>query len=126
VKIHRVDRTNTDAKLLPCLIIEKIVEDKNAMSKLACQYGKLENLYSAEHLVDLKMACPEELKQLVLDDLDNITFVEACKLYARASITGHTCDCKGKCNTRQCRCKKMGVFFSTKCHSKRGGCKNMG
>jgi hypothetical protein len=35
-------------------------------------------------------------------------------------------DCKGKCSTRQCPCKKSGVFCSTKCHSKQGGCKNLG
>ncbi len=50
------------------------------------------------------MSCPEELKQLVIDDLGDITFIEACKLYVRASTTGRTCDCKGKCFTRQGPC----------------------
>ncbi|CAF0953530.1 unnamed protein product [Rotaria sordida] len=126
VKINTVDRTNTDAKLLPCLIIEKIEKDEKITFKLACQYGKLENTYSVEHLIDLKMACPKELKQIIIDDLKDITFIEACKLYVRASTTGKTCDCKGKCATKQCSCKKMGVYCSTKCHSKRGGCTNMG
>ncbi|CAF4016325.1 unnamed protein product, partial [Didymodactylos carnosus] len=69
VPIHTVDRTNTDAKYLPCLIVEKIEKDKNLMYKLACQYGKLENTFTIEHFVDLKSACPEELKQLVIHDL---------------------------------------------------------
>ncbi len=46
------------------------------------EYGKLENTYSVEHLVDLKMACPEELKQVVIDDFKDITFIEACKIYS--------------------------------------------
>lgn len=93
---------------------------------MVCQYGKLENTYAVEDLIDLKMACPEELREIVINDLKTITFIEACKLYVRASTTGRTCDCKGRCATKQCPCKKMGVSCSTKCHSKRGGCANMG
>ncbi len=126
VRIHSVDRTNTDAKLLPCLIIEKFETDGKITFKLACQYGKLENTYSVEELVDLTMACPEELKQIGIGDLRDVTFIEACKLYVRGSTTGRTCDCKGKFGTKQCPCKKMGTYCSTKCHSKRGGCSNMG
>ena len=104
----------------------KLVQDNIPTYKLVCQYGKLENTHLLEHLVDLKMACPEELKQTVIDDLKDITFIEACKLYVRASVTGHICDCKGKCGIKQCPCKKAEVFCSTKCHSKRGDCANMG
>ena len=126
IRIHTVDRTNTDTKLLPCLIVEKPVQDNIPTFKLVCQYGKLENTYLLEHLVDLKMACPQKLKQIVIDDLKDITFIEACKRYVRASVTGHICDCNGKCGTKQCPCKKAGVFCSTKCHSKCGDCANMG
>ncbi|CAF2095434.1 unnamed protein product, partial [Rotaria magnacalcarata] len=41
------------------------------------------------------MVCPEELKQFVIDDLKDITFIEACKLYVRVSTSGRTYDCKG-------------------------------
>ena len=82
--------------------------------------------YSVEELVDLKTACPEELKRIVIGNLRDIPFIAACKLYVRGSTTGRTCDCKGKCGTKQCPCKKAGMYCSTKCHSKRGGCVNMG
>jgi len=91
-----------------------------------CYYEQLENTYSVEELVDLKTACPEELKRIVIGNLRDIPFIAACKLYVRGSTTGRTCDCKGKCGTKQCPCKKAGMYCSTKCHSKRGGCANMG
>ena len=97
VKIHSIDRTNTDVKSLSCLIIEKIENDEQVKFKLACKYGKLDNLCSLEHLIDLRMACPKELKHIVVNDLKNITFIEACKLYVRLSTTGQTCDCEAKC-----------------------------
>ncbi len=50
------------------------------MYKLACQYDKLQNNFAVEHFVDLKSACPDELKQIIVDDLQDITIVEACKL----------------------------------------------
>ncbi|CAF4950467.1 unnamed protein product, partial [Rotaria socialis] len=101
LQIHTVDRTNTDAKLLPCLIIEKLEKDGKITFILACEYGKLKIPYSIEHVVDLKMACPEALKHIVINDLNDITFIEACKLYVRTSTTGRACDCKGKCATKQ-------------------------
>ena len=77
VRIHSVDRINIDAKSLLCLVIEKVENDEPVKFKLACQYGKLDNVYSLEHLIDLRMACPDELKHIVVDDLKNITFIEA-------------------------------------------------
>ena len=110
VKIHPVDRTNTDTKVLPCLIIEKIEQDEQVKFKLVCEYGKLDHFYSLEHLIDLKMTCSGEFKNNVVDNLKNITFIETCKLYVRASTTRQTCDCKSKYRTKQCGCRKMIVF----------------
>ncbi|CAF1366379.1 unnamed protein product, partial [Didymodactylos carnosus] len=126
VRIDTVDRTNTDPKLLPCLIVAKSSKDGTGVFRLACQYGKLLNLFPVQDLVDLKSSCPQELRQTDVNALDNVTFIEACKLYARGSVSGSTCDCKSKCATKHCPCKKAGVPCSTKCHSKRGQCNNIG
>ncbi len=56
VKIHPVDRTNTDAKTLSCLIIEKIEKDKRAKFELVCRYGKLDGYYPTEQLMNSKIA----------------------------------------------------------------------
>ncbi|CAF0810356.1 unnamed protein product [Didymodactylos carnosus] len=125
LRIDSVDRTNTDAKLLPCLIISKVTKESDVVFRLVCQFGEIQNLYTVESLVDLKSSCPTQLKSVDFSKLDGITFTEACKLFVRGAISGKTCDCKGECNTKHCPCKKQGVFCSTKCHSRRGACKNM-
>ena len=40
LSIHTVDRTNTDVKYMPCLIIEN---SKNLLYRLVCQYGELQD-----------------------------------------------------------------------------------
>ncbi|CAF1596020.1 unnamed protein product [Didymodactylos carnosus] len=125
IPIHSVDRTNTDAKLLPCLIIAKEKKGDDVGFRLACQFGEIQNWYTIESLVDLRSSCPSQLKSIDINNLDGITFIEACKLFVRGAVNGATCDCKGQCDTKHCTCKKKDVFCSTKCHSKRGNCKNM-
>ncbi|CAF1429135.1 unnamed protein product [Rotaria sordida] len=125
IHIHSVDRTNTDPKYLPCLIVEKTQKNNIISYKLICQYGALQNTFEIGQLFDLKDACPYELKNVDVDSLKPITIIEASKLYSRGSTTGRTCNCRGKCATKTSPCKKDNVFCSTKCHSKRGGCLNM-
>ncbi|CAF1591210.1 unnamed protein product, partial [Didymodactylos carnosus] len=54
IPIHSVDRTNTDAKLLPCLIIAKEKKGDDVGFRLACQCGEIQNWYTVESLVDLR------------------------------------------------------------------------
>ncbi|CAF4445361.1 unnamed protein product [Rotaria sp. Silwood2] len=111
IPIHTVDRTNTDPKYLPCLIFEKIEKDNNVLYKLVCPYGKLENTFSAEDIIDLKSACPEELKQLVIDELKYIKIIEACKLFTRGSTSERTCDTeKENVPVNNVHVKKQGFF----------------
>ncbi len=46
IRIDKVDRTNTDPKLLPAVIIEK----KNDKIKVACEYGIISQWWSLESL----------------------------------------------------------------------------
>ena len=122
IAIHPVNRTNPDPKYLPCLIIKKTERNDRFLYKLICQYGVLNNVFKVRQLVNLKDACSNELKQIDVDNLKTIALIEASKLYFRGSTTGHTCNCRSKCATRTCPYKKENVFWSIKCHSKRGAC----
>ncbi|CAF1107950.1 unnamed protein product, partial [Didymodactylos carnosus] len=66
-------------------------------------------LISGDHLVELKSSCPEVLKELNIGELTDISFIEACKLFARGSASGTTRDCKSKCATKHYPCKRAGV-----------------
>jgi hypothetical protein len=85
----------------------------------------LTNTFVAGQFVNLKDACPNELKHVNVDSLKPISITEASKLYSRGSITEHTCNCRSKCATETCPCKKANVFCPTKCHSKIGRCLDM-
>ncbi|CAF1079003.1 unnamed protein product [Rotaria sp. Silwood1] len=101
IAIHTVDRTNTDPKYLPCLIIEKNEKNNISLYKLICQYGILQNTFEAGQFMNLKDACPNELKQIDVSTLKPITIIEASKLYSRGSTTDRTCNCQGNNNKQQ-------------------------
>ncbi|CAF3590318.1 unnamed protein product [Rotaria socialis] len=120
LRIDKVDRTNTDPKLLPCVIIAK--EEEKV--KLACVYGVINQWWSFTSLVGLS-AVPHELTHLKPGDLQEISMITASKLYVRGAVNGICCSCKGGCKTKQCACKRNQVFCSTKCHKNTSCCKNM-
>jgi hypothetical protein len=121
IQIDKVDRTNTDAKILPCVIIEKL----NDKVKVACMFGVIDHTWPLTSVVQLT-AVPEELIKLNRDNLKKVSLVTASKLFVRGAVNGITCSCKGSCKTKQCACKRNNVFCSTKCHKQGSCCKNQG
>ncbi|CAF1165896.1 unnamed protein product, partial [Didymodactylos carnosus] len=57
IKIHDVDRTNTDPKILPGVIHMKEKKSEDFVFELTCQFGILTTKFDVESLVDLKTAC---------------------------------------------------------------------
>jgi hypothetical protein len=50
--------------------------------------------------VNLKDACPNELKQIDIHNLKTITIIEASKLYSRGSTAGCTYNSRGNCERK--------------------------
>ena len=119
IKIDKVDRTNTDPKILPSIIVEKF----NDKIKVACIFGIINHLWPLTSIVKLT-AVPEELVQLKTTDLKPISIITASKLFVRGAINGITCSYKGACKNKQCACKKNNTFCSTKGHKSGSCCKN--
>ncbi|CAF1526343.1 unnamed protein product [Didymodactylos carnosus] len=124
IKISEVDRTNIDVKLLPCLILSKEKKDDDFIFRIACKFGKLAISYTIDSLIDLRSAWSSDLKLNEVSPLDKITVIEAAKLLVRGTVSGTICDCKTKCGTKHCPCRKVGVTCSTKCHVKHRGSLN--
>ena len=124
VSINKVDRTNCDPKIMPCLI-EKRLENKNAPTfSLVSPYGRLSVPFPVHQLIPMAGVKPTELTDLDFENLQTITLVQASKLFARGNPAA-TCDCKTRCVKRTCPCRRASIACSTKCHARLGKCLNM-
>lgn len=120
IKIHKVDRTNTDSNILPCKILDiKIVSDLKSVYKIYSKDGVLKNYYSEDDLVDLRSVCFPGLNAVDPTSLSEITHIQACQKNRAVNQDCQAvsvCSCNGKCNTLRCSCKKAKISCSTKCH----------
>ncbi|CAF0806594.1 unnamed protein product [Didymodactylos carnosus] len=91
---------------------------------MACKFGKLAIAHTVESLIDLRSACSSDLKLNEVNSLGEITVIEAAKLLVHGAVSSAICDCKTKCGTKHCPCRKVGVACSTKCHVKQRECLN--
>ena len=55
VRIHKVDRTNTDANLIPCKVHEVLQKPGRVMYKLYSQHGMITTMFTADDLGNMPM-----------------------------------------------------------------------
>ena len=123
ITINKVDRTNCDAKLLPCIIDERIDHGTVPNYRLICPFGRLATLFPVHQIFRLSSPKPDSLVHIDATNIPTVSFVNACKMFARTSVSA-TCDCKTKCLTKTCPCRRTSVPCSSKCHARRGKCSN--
>jgi hypothetical protein len=120
IRIHKVDRTNTDSNILPCKVLEiKKVTDSKSVYKIFSKDGILKTYYSDEDLVDLRTVCFPGLNSIDPNLLLEISHIQACQKNRTVNETANlvsTCNCAGKCNTMRCSCRKSKIPCSSKCH----------
>ena len=79
IRIHKVDRTNTDSNILPLQVLEvKKVTDSKSVSKIFSKDGKLKTYYSDEDLVDVRTVCFPGLNSIDPNLLLEISHIQAC------------------------------------------------
>ena len=77
IRIHKVDRTNTDSNILPCKVLEKQVTDSKSVYKIFSKDGILKTYYSDEDLVELRTVCFPGLNSIDPNLLLEISHIQA-------------------------------------------------
>ena len=123
IQVDKVDRTNCDARLMPCLIEERVDKSSTPSYRLISPFGRLSSLFPVHHLTPLSCPIPDSVLNMEKTNIPTVSFVHACKMFARTAVAA-TCDCKTKCKSKICPCRRSSIPCSTKCHPRRGTCTN--
>ena len=124
ITINRVDRTNCDPKIMPCIIEKRLNNTNNITYSLISAFGRIATGFPVHQLISMYCSKPAELQHINYETVATISFVQASKMFARDNATA-TCDCKAKCITKLCPCKRASISCSTKCHPRHGKCRNV-
>ena len=80
IRIHKVDRTNTESNILTCKVLEvKKVTDSISVYKIFSKDGILKTYYSDEDLVDLRTVCFPRLNSIDPNLLLKISLIQAAR-----------------------------------------------
>lgn len=109
---------------MSCIIEKRSNNTEMPSYHLITPFGRLSTTIPVHQLIPMSGAKPTSLQNLKLDKLQTVTLVHASKLFARGTPAA-TCDCKTKCLTNNCPCRRASIACSTKCHSKLGKCMNI-
>ena len=101
-------------------IIEKPLNNANSITySLISPFGRIAISFPVHQLIPICI-----VQNINYETIATISFVQASKMFARGNVTA-TCDCKAKCFTKLCPCKRASISCSTKCHLRHGKCKNV-
>lgn len=89
--IDRVDGTNTDPKILSCMVVER----KDDQIKQACVYGVIDQWWLINSVIELS-AVPHEFVNLKVNELRELSMITGSKLYVRGAANAVWCSCKTK------------------------------
>ncbi|KAF0445479.1 retrotransposon nucleocapsid protein [Gigaspora margarita] len=88
-----------------------------------CQYGRLNEHYTAIELVPINGTFREYPELIVIPETC-VSAHEAAIQQSSGSITATKCLCKGNCLKNYCKYKKAGATCSNRCHPNNIQCKN--
>lgn len=110
VKVPAQDRGPLDLRRIPGVI----VKISNGFHTIQTQFGMLRTQYRTDELEK----CPFKVTEVESCSNDTVlTLREAARKFNKRTDAVACCKCKSSCATRKCRCFKLGVKCTTRCHN---------
>ena len=120
IKVPREDRTSTDNRRLFGRVLEepyphnyRILTYSGVIKRLVPTKG----IGVVDKALWLDISIPESTKE--------VTLTLAAREASTSARVGVSCQCKGLCNTKRCRCYKEGKQCSVHCHRNEHECGNL-
>ncbi|KAH8820753.1 hypothetical protein F5884DRAFT_827092 [Xylogone sp. PMI_703] len=111
IRIPKEDRTSTDNRTLWGRIL---TEPHSHRYKIATQYGVLNRLMPTK---DLGIVNKHLWSSIIIPEtINEIALTTAAREASTSQRVKISCQCKGLCNTKRCRCVKEGQKCTIHCH----------
>jgi hypothetical protein len=120
IKVPREDRTSTDNRRLFARILE---EPYSHRYKVITYSGVIKRLIPTKELGVVEPALWPDI--LIPNSTNQVALGTAARDASTSERVGVSCQCKGHCNTKRCRCYKEGKQCSVHCHRDDHDCGNL-
>jgi len=120
IKVPREDRTSTDNRRLFARILD---EPHSHRYKVVTFSGTLKRLIPTKELGVVEKALWSDI--IIPENTKEVTLGLAAREASTSARVGVSCQCKGPCNTKRCRCYKESKKCSVHCHRDEHDCGNL-
>ena len=110
VRVPSKDRGPCDLQRVPGVVVKA----SNGFHKIRTQFGVLTTQYRTDELEKCAVKFVE-VNGWESDDL--LTLREAARRFNNRETEVSVCNCKSKCLTKRCKCFKVGVKCTSRCHN---------
>jgi hypothetical protein len=120
LKVPREDRTSADNRRLFARILE---EPYSHRYKVVTLSGTIKRLIPTKELGVIDKALWPDI--VIPEGVKEVTLGLAAREASTSARVGISCQCKGPCNTKRCKCYKEDKRCSVHCHRDENECGNL-